>query len=485
MGPRPAVSTRCRTFGDTFDGHCNAYKYSESIGPLDGPRVADGGRMHFFHRVPSWALTTLAASMLVGCVDAPPSDSEEASVAEASQRMLTGAALLLPAPPLAPADAAEAMSRLDQDPSVIRYRFAAWDPAALTGQSLQVELFDGEVASFTASHVDGQGPDTIWMARDFTHPLPHSASLLGGDGVLVGHIHHAGSVYRLQLVSPQVVALIETAQEPETHANEEPPPPFDDPPPPPPPEQPDGVIDLMVFYTSDARAQAEPLSGHFSLSPPLITYEIRLAVADVNLALDDSLMATDIRLVDIAQSSLTEDPTDPWRVSAQLGVDIVDPSSITAMRRKAVLADLVSVWVSSMDPGQCGVGSYPRVNRPERGRSIVKRSCVPNHTLTHEIGHNLGAKHDPAAYSSSPSGSSYAFISRGPLAWDGTPLWEDRDVMASTTTCAGFCPRWPMFSNPLVNHKLMPFGTFTTHNAAGFIDTTGGPIVDDYSLRLP
>jgi len=104
---------------------------------------------------------------------------------------------------------------------------------------------------------------------------------------------------------------------------------------------------------------------------------------------------------------------------------------------------------------------------------------------THEIGHNLGAKHDPAAYSGAPSGSRYAYISRGPyVAATGKLAWEDRVIMASSLTCSGYCPRLPMFSNPLKVHKFMPFGTVTTHDAAGHIDSSNW-VVDEYSSWLP
>jgi len=288
------------------------------------------------------------------------------------------------------------------------------------------------------------------------------------------------------LVNHNVVALAELISGGADHVEGDPPPPFEpDVPDPPVPEQPDDVIDLMVLYTAVARQQAEPLGGHFVPLVPLITFEICLAVVETNLALDDSLMVTEIQLVDIAQAFFGEDPADPFRVAGQLEAQFLDGSSVTATRRRAVLADLVSVWVSEMDPGFCGVGAYPRRYRPARGRSVVKRSCIPNHTMTHEIGHNLGAKHDPAAYSGAPSGSRYAYISRGPFVpMSGNLAWEDRDVMASSLTCSGSCPRLPMFSNPLKIHKFAPFGTVATHDATGYIDANNG-VVDEYSSWLP
>jgi len=115
-------------------------------------------------------------------------------------------------------------------------------------------------------------------------------------------------------------------------------------------------------------------------------------------------------------------------------------------------ADLVCLLVPNSDANVCGVGrfNYPVESKDaDRGFSVVRLSCaIDNFTFAHELGHNMGMRHDRQTTNqfNSPDcnfGSLFRITRESP------PSTEiARTVMAYKEACDG-CARYPFYSTPL------------------------------------
>jgi|GEM_PF-6359512 len=133
-------------------------------------------------------------------------------------------------------------------------------------------------------------------------------------------------------------------------------------------------------------------------------------------------------------------------------------------------ADVVSLILGS---GGCGLG-YVNVNstqyESQAGFSVCSSSCMTgNKTLAHEVGHNMGFRHDRYAYDNDPTvvcSNAWGWVNPG--AFGGTNNQKWRTVMAYNSQCfdQGFnCFRISHWSNPNVDFNSEPTGSF-----AGNID---------------
>ncbi|MEI2714006.1 MAG: M12 family metallo-peptidase [Nocardioides sp.] len=116
----------------------------------------------------------------------------------------------------------------------------------------------------------------------------------------------------------------------------------------------------------------------------------------------------------------------------------------------------------------CGLGW---LNTPDskkkywlRPYSISSVECIDNFTVTHEVGHNYGASHDPYAVAQCTTCGGLAFkYGQGLVNLAGQ--W--RTVMAYNQQCVdnGFnCTRLAVFSNPNLAYNGAPVGSAVQHN---------------------
>jgi len=149
-----------------------------------------------------------------------------------------------------------------------------------------------------------------------------------------------------------------------------------------------GVIDVMVLYTALAAANAGGSAG--------ITNLINLGVSETNASYANSGVAQRIRLVYSAQvpyaevSGFSANLTNLKNGSGAL-------SGVAALR-ETHHADLVTMLVHPTAPDACGIAflmTSVTSAFASSAFSVTDTTCVsPNYSFAHELGHNMGARHD-------------------------------------------------------------------------------------------
>ena len=333
---------------------------------------------------------------------------------------------------------------------VMRWRPAAVRPDVLTradgspqvgvGQRIRLELFAD--ASFTVTITDlvRHGPTGYTWSGALDGIDFGSAILAVHDGATVGTVVMPGAVYRIGY-APDGTQVIEQLDESAL-------PPEGEPVAPPPLAEHDSLtagvaadtgsqIDVMVVYTAAARAAAGGTAA--------MQAEVTAAVASANLAYTNNGLVQRLRLVYAGEGSITE----TGDFSADLGT--LKNDATVASLRNAHGADLVSLFTDNGAVATfCGIGYLMTSNSTSfapYGFSVVERHCASaNLTFAHELGHNMGAHHDPYVTGSDPGLFAY---SHGYV--DTVAPFPFRTVMAYNNQCvdSGFnCTRITYFSSP-------------------------------------
>lgn len=148
------------------------------------------------------------------------------------------------------------------------------------------------------------------------------------------------------------------------------------------------AIDVMVVYTAAAAAHA---GGRGS-----ITNLINLAVSETNTSYANSGVNQRIRLVHAAQVNYVESNNFSTNLT-DLRIGAGALSGVAALR-DAHAADLVTMLIRPASPNACGIAylmTSVNASFAFAGHSVTDTSCVsPNYTFAHELGHNMGARHD-------------------------------------------------------------------------------------------
>ena len=144
------------------------------------------------------------------------------------------------------------------------------------------------------------------------------------------------------------------------------------------------MVDLLVVYTPAARV---------AYGQATLASMIQNAVAMANQAYLNSKVAVTLNLVGLQEISYTEsglsNSLDYLRGTNDGKMDSVH------QLRNSVGADVVTLV--SEDSGGCGIArvmtTVSNAFAPE-AFNVVKTSCLSQHSLAHEVGHNMGNKHD-------------------------------------------------------------------------------------------
>jgi hypothetical protein len=205
----------------------------------------------------------------------------------------------------------------------------------------------------------------------------------------------------------------------------------------------DVTIDVLVAYTE----KAARYYGH-------IEHElIDLAIEEANESFRISNLANvKLRLVHAHQTDYVEEGGQfehLWRL-ADRGDGYME--EVHALRDK-FRADVVVLIVD--DRQGCGISTRVHAD-PDEAFAVVHHECAATtHSVAHEIGHIIGARHDLSIDKIMipfPYGHGYV---------NGTK-W--RDIMSYRESCGG-CPRIPVWSSPNLMIKGEPAGTPDQDNA--------------------
>jgi hypothetical protein len=208
------------------------------------------------------------------------------------------------------------------------------------------------------------------------------------------------------------------------------------------------IIDVLVAYTTDTPASAVAF--------------VPQAIAETNSAFSNSgRLPQRVRLagtIPVAYSQYLPDMNADLVRLQRTGDGFMD--SLHTLRN-AYYADLV-VLIVPRSNAACGIGYLSgRNGSASYGFSVVAAPCLNYaYTFTHELGHNLGAHHNPehANGGCSPTPSSCGHWVNGVA----------RDVMTYGAACSRSCPVALQFSNPSVDFLGRPglrSGTSSRNNA--------------------
>ncbi len=223
-----------------------------------------------------------------------------------------------------------------------------------------------------------------------------------------------------------------------------------------------GNLDVMVVWTNKAECRNYGLDEGCVLtaeSAAAMEARINLAIDETNTAFDLSGVQTQLYLAhayrheSFNESSMLDDIT-----SLQTG-------NIAGIEEKREIygADIVSMIVD--DPLFCGTGYLgPRIDKMY---SIISWHCATGYfSFGHEIGHNLGLRHDRGSNSKCHS-AKFHYGYRDPQARFRTILANDCVANQCDNNPGGGCTRIQRFSNDDAAHGWngLPAGDSSNNNA--------------------
>lgn len=244
-------------------------------------------------------------------------------------------------------------------------------------------------------------------------------------------------------------------------------------------------LDVMVVYTNATVTTAG--------SDAAVQSMVLLAVEDTNQAYLNSDIAQRLNLVHMEATTYAE--TGDMRTDLPA---IQSGAAGEAVRIRALRdtygADLVSMFVQN-GGAYCGLAylleSTTALDFSPYAYGVVQIGCTGNYTFAHELGHNMGARHDwyVDPTNNSPFAFNHGSYTTAPPA--GVSPW--RTIMSYNTACASAgvkCTPVQYFSNPSVNYP--PVGGTPTGSAAGQQQTDNhqalnltAPLVANYRCTSP
>ena len=237
-------------------------------------------------------------------------------------------------------------------------------------------------------------------------------------------------------------------------------------------------IDVMVVYTATARAAAGGTAAMLA--------EVDMAVASANQAYASNGLVQRLRLVFAAETAITESPNPDHQTAVDADLAAVKGDARIAWLRDVTRADVVSLFTNHGSTFSfCGIAYLlaDTAGFSSFAFSVVERDCASaNLTFAHEVGHNMGAHHDPA----SAGGLATLF----PYSHGHVDLVSRvRTIMAANTQCAALqfnCVRIPLFSTPALTFAGRPIGTAEASDNARTLGQTSDTVaVFRQSLTSP
>jgi uncharacterized repeat protein (TIGR01451 family) len=296
------------------------------------------------------------------------------------------------------------------------------------------------------------------------------------EGLVVGDIRIGEQLFRVELEAHGVhrVQQLDPAAFPDGPGDDgvPGPPPGNQPAAPSAPAADDGsVLDVLVAYTPLARQTA---GGEAAMQ----TF-IQAVMAVTNQAYGNSLVVPRARLVLAVETNYAETGNSSIDLS-RLGSSSDGYMDELHTLRATYGADLVALITET---GGCGIG-YLYTRSISSSYTVTRRDCaLGNLTFAHELGHNMGARHD--WYVDDTTGTAPGGFSdnHGRVNVPGT--W--RTIMAYNSHCSALltsCARVAHFSNPNVNYSGSPTGFAVPTSTSCTEDNTGNPDCDADNVRV-
>lgn len=238
------------------------------------------------------------------------------------------------------------------------------------------------------------------------------------------------------------------------------------------------TVDIMIVFDSTAKTW---VSGHGGISAFAAD-----AVARMNQAAANSNVNLTFRLVHAAEV--------PYTYSGSLNTDLTNITngvgnlSVVHQWRNTYNADLVALLVDTGSAaGTTGIGYMLNTysGQPNYAYSVsAVRSVDISHTLTHEVGHNLGCDHSKFQTQYPGPNTDLNTYSAG-WYFTGTNFIKYNTIMAYWSDGYGnYYTEAPLFSTPLLTYQNTPVGHAADGDNARNIRETMG-IVESYRAAPP
>jgi hypothetical protein len=301
--------------------------------------------------------------------------------------------------------------------------------AALDGV-VTLQLFPDLTVTFKRSEIDTVGDrGYAWTGQIDGSPLKF-ASLIVDEGQVTGHIQLLRRLFKIEPLGNGVHRVTELVPSlfPPEHPGKPGKPALND-------DNGDAApaitpraktqIRVLVAYTNAAKAEDAN-----------IVNDIKQAVSLANTAYNNTGIPIRIVLAKIMSAGTYNESSD-----IQNDLNNLDGSNGTTLRnvrrqRNRVNADLVSMFRKS-DPNFCGIANLtdrPRAATKSLAYSVMVWGCISNLSFHHELGHNMGLRHDRYVDPTRGVGYNHGYVNTNSAC-------KIRTVMGYNNRCTslGFC----------------------------------------------
>jgi len=339
-------------------------------------------------------------------------------------------------------------------------------PGEVISNEVNLPFRDGKFITLVRENSALQSDGSITWVGAVKETGERAVLMVWGNALLTGYFAYKGTIFSVESLGGGVQVIAELGREQQLQDHPTPPGPRDSIPesgelaaprtPPPEPAVspfPDTVrqaleakkitIDIMILYTPN-------VAKHYLRDPQDL---LALAIEEFNQTLRNSALGNiTLRLVYTQRIDYDASKEDQFTQLYTM-VDGLGPFKDVRKLRDEKRADIVGLIIDN--PKGCGLSTRVRPDSDE-AFFVVHHACATiTMSITHEIGHILGIRHDRFIdESNEPFSYGHGYVNDA--------KW--RDIMSYNAGCGG-CPRIPYWSNPRVKYKGEPTGTSAADGA--------------------